>query len=128
MMILAIYNSISITVSQENAFCFLFFLTFSLLQFRFWTSSPMGSDVFICIRLILQRYFMVYNFNSMFGIDRYSVYTTGTCGQDPMLPPPPPPPPFFFFYKHRLFFSYKQHFATFYVSLYDIYTINTIKQ
>ena len=27
-----------------------------------------------------------------------------------------------------IFFSYKQHFATFYVSLYDIYTINTIKQ
>jgi hypothetical protein len=26
------------------------------------------------------------------------------------------------------FLSYKQHFATFYVSLYDIYTINTIKQ
>ena len=33
---------------------------------------------------------------------------------------------FFFFIEHRLF-SYKQHFATLYVSLYDIYTISTIK-
>jgi hypothetical protein len=48
------------------------------------------------------------------------VQRTGTCGQDPMLLP------FFFF--NIDFFSYKQHFATFYVSLYDIYTINTIKQ
>jgi hypothetical protein len=38
-----------------------------------------------------------------------------------MLPPPP-------FFLTSTFFSYKQHFATFYVSLYDIYTINTIKQ
>ena len=38
------------------------------------------------------------------------------CGQDPMLPPP-----FFFFFLNIDFFSYKQHFATFYVSLYDIY-------
>ena len=37
------------------------------------------------------------------------------------------PLPFFFFWT-SIFFSYKQHFATFYVSLYDIYTINTIKQ
>ena len=37
-------------------------------------------------------------------------------------------PPFFFFFINIDFFSYKQHFATFYVSLYDIYTINTIKQ
>jgi hypothetical protein len=44
-------------------------------------------------------------------------------------------PPFFFildsppFFSFNIdFFSYKQHFATFYVSLYDIYTINTIKQ
>ena len=35
--------------------------------------------------------------------------------------------PFFFFFFID-FLSYKQHFATFYVSLYDIYTINTIKQ
>ena len=35
---------------------------------------------------------------------------------------------FFFFFLNIDFFSYKQHFATFYVSLYDIYTINTIKQ
>jgi hypothetical protein len=49
--------------------------------------------------------------------------TTGTCGQDPMLLP------FFFFFFFSIdFFSYKQHFATFYVSLYDIYAINTIKQ
>jgi len=43
---------------------------------------------------------------------------TGTCGHDP--------PPFFL---NIDFFSCKQHFATFYVSLYDIhvYTINTIK-
>ena len=34
----------------------------------------------------------------------------------------------FFFFFSIDFFSYKQHFATFYVSLYDIYTINTIKQ
>ena len=46
-------------------------------------------------------------------------FTTGTCGQDPMIPPP--------FFLTSIFFSYKQHFATFYVSLYDIYTINTIK-
>jgi hypothetical protein len=62
----------------------------------------------------------------------YYVIITGTCGQDPMLPP------FFFyflldvapsfFFLNIDFFSYKQHFATFYVSLYDIYTINTIKQ
>ena len=39
---------------------------------------------------------------------------------------PPPPPPFFF--NIDFFFSYKQHFAAFYVSLYDIYTLNTIKQ
>jgi hypothetical protein len=37
-------------------------------------------------------------------------------------------PFFFFFFFNMDFFSYKQHFATFYVSLYDIYTINTIKQ
>ena len=43
--------------------------------------------------------------------------STVMCGQDPMMPP-------FFF----SFFLYKQHFATFYVSLYDIYTINTIKE
>ena len=36
-------------------------------------------------------------------------------------------PPLFFF-NIDFFFSYKQHFATFYVSLYDIYTINIIKQ
>ena len=55
--------------------------------------------------------------------------STGTCGQDPMLPA------FFLFLDVALFFSlnidffsYKQHFATFYVSIYDIYTINTIKQ
>ena len=41
---------------------------------------------------------------------------------------PPPPLFFFFFFLNIDFFSYKQHFATFYVSLYDIYTINTIKQ
>jgi hypothetical protein len=35
---------------------------------------------------------------------------------------------FFFLFFNIDFFSYKQHFATFYVSLYDIYTINTIKQ
>ena len=46
---------------------------------------------------------------------------TGTCGQDPMLPPP-------LFFLNIDFFLYKQHFATLYVSLYDIYTINTIKQ
>ena len=41
----------------------------------------------------------------------------------------PPPPFFFFFFFFNIdFFSYKQHFATFYVSLYDIYTKNTIKQ
>jgi hypothetical protein len=34
-------------------------------------------------------------------------------------------PPLFF---NIDIFSYKQHFSTFYVSLYDIYTINTIKQ
>jgi hypothetical protein len=45
---------------------------------------------------------------------------TGTCGQYPML--------LFFFFFNIDFLSYKQHFATFYVSLYDIYTINTIKQ
>jgi hypothetical protein len=41
-----------------------------------------------------------------------------------------PPPLFFvlFVFLNIDFFSYKQHFATFYVSLYDIYTINTIKQ
>ena len=65
-------------------------------------------------------------------------YPTGMCGQDPMLPPPffctfcldvaPPPPPPPFFFLNINFFSYKQHFATFYVSLYEIYTINTIKQ
>jgi hypothetical protein len=33
-----------------------------------------------------------------------------------------------FFFFNIDFLSYKQHFATFYVSLYDIYTINTIKQ
>ena len=47
------------------------------------------------------------------------IKVTGTCGQDPMLLP---------FFLTSTFFSYKQHFATFYVSLYDIYTINTIKQ
>ena len=35
---------------------------------------------------------------------------------------------FFSFFFNIDFFSYKKHFATFYVSLYDIYTINTIKQ
>jgi hypothetical protein len=39
---------------------------------------------------------------------------TGTCGQDPMLPSP------FSFFLNIDFFSYKQHFATVYVSLYDI--------
>ena len=37
---------------------------------------------------------------------------TGTCGQDPMVP----------LIAHPSFFSCTQHFATFYVSLYDIYT------
>ena len=36
-------------------------------------------------------------------------------------------PPFFFLLNID-FFSYKQHISTLYVSLYDIYTINTIKQ
>ena len=41
----------------------------------------------------------------------------------------PPPPLFFFFFFFNIdFFSYKQHFATVYVSLYDIYTLDTIKQ
>jgi hypothetical protein len=54
---------------------------------------------------------------------------TGTCGQDPMITPPFFFLFFFFFFFYNIdFFSYKQHFATFYVSLYDIYTINTIKQ
>ena len=52
------------------------------------------------------------------------IQTTGTCGQDPIMLPPL----FFSFFLNIDFFSYKQHFATFYVSLYDIYTINTIKQ
>ena len=39
----------------------------------------------------------------------------GTCGQDPMSPP------FFPLKKKKIhLFSYKQHFATLYVSLYDI--------
>ena len=37
-------------------------------------------------------------------------------------------PLFLIFFLTSIFFSYKQHFATFYVSLYDIYTINTIKR
>jgi hypothetical protein len=36
--------------------------------------------------------------------------STGTCGQDPMLLL------FFFFFFNIDFFSYKQYFATFYVS------------
>jgi hypothetical protein len=51
-------------------------------------------------------------------------WSTGTCGQDPMLPPLF----FFFFFLNIDFLLYKQHFATFYGSIYDIYTINTIKQ
>ena len=47
----------------------------------------------------------------------------------PYAAPLSPPPPFFLFFFFNIdFFSYKQHFTTFYVSLYDIYTINTIKQ
>ena len=37
----------------------------------------------------------------------YVDLTTGTCGQDPMLPPP-------LFFNINLFSYYKQHFATFY--------------
>ena len=49
----------------------------------------------------------------------FQQYFTGTCGQDPMMSP---------LFLTQICFSYKQHFATFYVSLYDIYTINTVKQ
>ena len=43
---------------------------------------------------------------------------TGTCGQDPMVPLIAHPS----FFLTSIFFSCTQHFATFYVSLYDIYT------
>ena len=46
---------------------------------------------------------------------------TGTCGHDPMMPLIAPPP-----FLSSIYFSCT-HFATFYVSLYDIYTINTTK-
>jgi hypothetical protein len=50
--------------------------------------------------------------------------TTGTCGQEPMVPLIAHPP----FFITLIFFPCTQHFATFYVSLYDIYTIKTIEQ
>ena len=64
-------------------------------------------------------------------IRRFYIIITGTCGQYPMLPSffflsfflkMFPHPPFLIFFNID-FISYKQHFATFYVSLYDIYTI-----
>ena len=46
---------------------------------------------------------------------------TGTCGQDPMVL-------LIVFFLTSIFFSCTQHFATFYVSLYDIYTTNKNNQ
>jgi hypothetical protein len=49
---------------------------------------------------------------------------TTPLGHNPMVPLIAHPPLFL----TSIFFSYTQHFATFYVSLYDIYTKKTIKQ
>jgi hypothetical protein len=57
-------------------------------------------------------------FYGLYNTENVMNEITGTCGQDPMLLPPFFSSFFSFFFVLNIdFFSYKQHFATFYVSV-----------
>jgi hypothetical protein len=62
--------------------------------------------------------FLVFFFQSYLIV--YEVSITGTCGQDPILLPF-----FFLFFFNIDFFSYKQHFATFYLSHVEDYLLHS---
>ena len=81
----------------------------------FLIASSVFSHVYLPKTMRFVIFLVIHLWSKWLGID------TGTCGQDPMMPPLfflDVAPPFFF---NIDFFSYKQHFATFYVSLYCIY-------
>jgi hypothetical protein len=83
-------------------------VTAMLLFVKFKPSTNLIPS-YVCKQKMLQRQFMI----CIYFYHRYMYLWTG-------------PSPLFL--EHQFFFSCKQHFVTLYVSLDNIYTINTSKQ